>query len=97
MLVVCVQVNKHDIMKYTGDGMPPFCMITIKPISDEAAPPNLACTIFLSGVAKPNRLQLSREVENSYRQYCQFHQFFALGKLEAFDLKVYNKIVLVID
>ena len=70
MLVVCIQVNKRDIMKYTGDGDPPFCMITIKPISDEVAPPNLACTIFLSGADKPNRLQLTREVEISHGRLC---------------------------
>ena len=68
---VCIQVNKLDVMKYTGDGVPPFCMITIKPISDEIPPPNLACTIYLSGVAKPNRLQLTRKVETSHGRLCE--------------------------
>ena len=38
---VYIQVNKLDVMKYTGDGVPPFCMITMRPFSDETTPPDL--------------------------------------------------------
>ena len=62
---VCMQVNKYDVMKYTGDGVPPFCMITIKPISDETTPPDLKCTVFLAGTDALNRLQLTRKAANS--------------------------------
>ena len=72
MLVVCVciQVNKYDVMKYTGVGEPPFCMITIKPISDETTPPNLecTCTVVLGRVDIPNRLELARKVDYSGMQ-----------------------------
>ena len=60
---VNVQVNKRDVMKYTGDGEPPFCMITIEPISDETTSSHLECAVFLVGVEIPNRLQLTRTVE----------------------------------
>ena len=68
MFVVCIQVNKRDVMKYTGDGEPPFCIVTIKPISDETPPPDLECTVFLTGVDLPNSLQLTRKVEHSGNQ-----------------------------
>ena len=69
MLVVCIQVNKRDVMNYTGDGKPPFCMITIEPISDETTPSNLKnCSVFLVGVDVPNKLELTREVEYSSSQ-----------------------------
>lgn len=69
MFVVYIQVNKHDVMKYTGVGVPPFCMITIKPISDEITPPDLEeCSVFLIGVDVPNGLQLTRKVEYSNSQ-----------------------------
>ena len=69
MLVVCIQVNKRDVMKYTGDGEPPFCMITMRPISDETDPPSdLKCTVFLAGADAPNEFQLTRKVEYSGSQ-----------------------------
>ena len=66
---VCVQVNKCDVIKYTGDGEPPFCMITIEPISNVTTPLDLKCTVVLGGVDVPNRLQLTRTVE--YSQLCE--------------------------
>ena len=75
MFVVCIQVNKRDVMKYTGDGEPPFCMITIKPISDETIPSNLEkCTVYLVGVNVPNKLQLTRKVEYSNSQLCELNK-----------------------
>ena len=71
MFVVCIQVKKHEVMKYTGDGEPPFCMITIKPISDEITPSDLKCTVFLGGINVPNSLQLTRGVEYSSSQLCE--------------------------
>ena len=69
---MCVQVNKDDVTNYTGDGEPPFCMITIKPISDETPPSNLeTCTVFLVGADVPNSLQLTRKVEYSNSQTCE--------------------------
>ena len=68
---VCIQVNKYDVMKYTGVGEPPFCMITINPISDEATPSNLECTVNLVGADVPNSLQLTRDVEYSNIQLCE--------------------------
>ena len=69
MFVMCVQVKKRDVMKYTGDGDPPFCMISIKPISDETPPSNLEkCSVFLVGVDVPNELQLTRKVEYANSQ-----------------------------
>ena len=62
------QVKKRDVMGYTGDGDPPFCMITIKPISDETTPSDLKCNIFLQGIDAPNSLQLTRKVEHSGNQ-----------------------------
>ena len=73
MLVVCIQVYKRDVMKYTGDGEPPFCMITIESISDETPPPDLKCTVVLMGVDVPNRLQLTRTVEYSSSQLCELN------------------------
>ena len=66
---VCIlQVKKRDLMRYTGDGELPFCMITMKPISDETTPSNLECTVFLEGTDLPNVLQLTRQVEYSNSQ-----------------------------
>ena len=71
MLVVCVQVKKRDVMRYTGDGIPPFCMITIEPVSDDIPPPDLKCTVFLAGVDVPNSLQLTRDAEYLNSQLCE--------------------------
>ena len=71
MLVVCIQVKKRDVMRYTG-GVPPFCLITIKPISDETPSSDLEkCTVNLVGVDVPNSLQLTRKVEYSNSQLCE--------------------------
>ena len=64
MFVVCVQVNICDVMNYTGVGEPPFCMITIKHLSDETITSDLKCTVYLMGVNAPNRLQLSRKADS---------------------------------
>ena len=77
MYVVCIQVNKRDVMKYTGDGKPPFCMITIKSIYDETPPSNLEkCTVNLVGVNVPNELQLTRKMEysNIHDQLCELNK-----------------------
>ena len=71
MFVTCIQVKKHDVMKYTGDGEPPSCMITIKPINDEITLSDLECTVILAGVTAPNKLQLTRNVEYSASQLCE--------------------------
>ena len=63
-------MNKYDVMKYTGVGEPPFCMITFKPISNETPPPDLECTVFLVGVDILNRLQLTRKAEYSGIKLC---------------------------
>ena len=71
MLVVYMQVDKYDVMKYTGDGEPPFCMITIKKsISDETTPSSLKCTVVLGRVdtLKNDILQLTRKVDYSSMQ-----------------------------
>ena len=65
---VFFQVNKYDVMKYTDKGVPPFCMITIKPISDETTPSDLKFTVSLAGVNTPNILQLTRETDYSGSQ-----------------------------
>ena len=66
---VFLQVKKRDVMRYTGDGEPPFCMITIKHISDDTTPSDLKFDVCLGGVDKPTRLQLTRKVDS---QLCKF-------------------------
>ena len=62
MLVVCLQVNKCDMVNYTGVGDPPFCMIDIKAISNEITSPSLKFTVNLGGFA--TRIELAREAED---------------------------------
>ena len=66
MLVVCIQVKRYDVVKYTGVGEPPFCTIEIKAISNETTPANLKFTVNLGGFA--TRIELSREAVNPYGQ-----------------------------
>ena len=91
---MCIQVNKRDVRNYTGDGEPPFCMITIKLISDETPPPDLECTVILMGVDVPNRLQLIRKVEySSSSQLCELnmHIFFLSFKMCSYMYTVVTK------
>ena len=73
-------------MWYTGDSEPPFCMITIKPLSDETIPPDLKCTVFLVGVEVPNELQLTRKVEYS----CELNNCNDAQSLQVFDIYMYT-------
>ena len=65
---VYIQVNKRDVMNYTGNGDPPFCMITIEPNSDKTTPSNLKFHVRLGGVDVPNILQLTRKVDSQLRK-----------------------------
>ena len=69
---VYIQVKKRDVMNYTGDGEPPFCMIMI---SAEIVPSHLKFDVFLAGVDKPNRFQLTRETEYSNSQLCKLNEY----------------------
>ena len=73
MLFVHIQVKKRDVMNYTGDGEPPFCIITMKLATDETPPSDLKCTVFLAGIDAPNDLQLTRKVEYSGNQLCELN------------------------
>ena len=57
-------MSRSDIIDYTGEGMPPFCEMTLKAVPSKTTPPNLQFTVTLDGFRTPNNtLQLTRKAE----------------------------------
>lgn len=51
-------------MDYTGEGMPPFCKMTLRAVPGQTTLPDLQFTVILDGFYAPNNtLQLTREAE----------------------------------
>lgn len=59
---VYMQVNAGDVMKYTGEGDPPFCGMTLKAVNTPLS--DLEFNITLNGVKRPNNVfKLARKAE----------------------------------
>ena len=60
-----MQVNKDDILRYTGEGKPPRVVMLFSPVSDKTKPPDLQMiATFGAGVSmEPNIFQLHRKAE----------------------------------
>ena len=59
-------MSRSDIIGYTGDGMPPFCEMTLIHVAvpNKTTPPDLQFTVTLNGFQTPNNtLQLTRKAE----------------------------------
>ena len=57
-------MSRSDIIGYTGEGMPPFCEMTLIAVSSKTTPPDLQFTVILDGFDTPNNtLQLTRKAE----------------------------------
>ena len=53
-------MSRDDVLKYSGNGIPPFCKMTIKSNSDEGTPQDLQVHISFRGICLPNdRMKLS--------------------------------------
>ena len=51
-----MQVNAGDVMKYTGEGNPPFCEMTLRAVSAFTEPSDLEFDVIINGVKKPNKI-----------------------------------------
>ena len=51
-MVVYTQVSAGDIIKYTGEGDPPFCEMTLRAINSPLS--DLEFDVILNGVKRPN-------------------------------------------
>ena len=58
-----LQVQKEDIVGYTGEGKPPCIVMTLRAVSDETIPPYLQSTITLSGVDGVIKLSMTRKTK----------------------------------
>ena len=57
-----MQVSASDIMKYTGEGDPPFCEMTLRAVNTPLS--DLELDVILDGVKKPNNMfKLAKEAE----------------------------------
>ena len=57
-------MSRSDIIDYTGEGMPPFCEMTLRADPSQTTLPDLQFTVILDGFYAPNNaLQLTREAE----------------------------------
>ena len=59
-------MSRGDIIGYTGEGMPPFCEMTLKVVPNKTTPPNLQFTVILDGFYTQNdtnTLLLTRDAE----------------------------------
>ena len=51
---------------YTGEGEPPYIVMTLKAVSDETKPPKLTLPVALTGVRElNNRLEIERTAEGN--------------------------------
>ena len=57
-----MQVSAGDVMKYTGEGDPPFCEMTLRAVNTPLS--DLEFDVILNGVKKPsNKLKLAIKAE----------------------------------
>ena len=58
-----MQVSAGDVIKYTGEGDPPFCEMTLRAVKTPLS--DLEFKVFLNGVKSPNNvLKLARKAES---------------------------------
>ena len=51
---------------YTGEGEPPYFVMTLRAVSDETTPPDLSLTVTLTGVREQSKdLQIHRPAEGN--------------------------------
>lgn len=51
-MVVYMQVDASDVIKYTGEGDPPFCEMTLRAVNTPLS--DLEFDVILNGVKRPN-------------------------------------------
>ena len=56
-------MNTADVERYNGVGNPPVCIMTLRPVFDETATPDLTLPVILDGVKQPLTITLNRRVE----------------------------------
>ena len=60
--IIIMQVNAFDVIKYTGEGDPPFCEMTLRAVNTPLS--HLEFDVILNGVKKPNKmLKLAKKAE----------------------------------
>ena len=68
-MVVYMQVDASDVIKYTGEGDPPFCEMTLRAVNTPLS--DLEFDVILNGVKRPNhKIKLARKAE--FLQSTQF-------------------------
>ena len=57
-------MSRGDLIGYTGEGIPPFCEMTLRAVPSKTTPPDLQFTVILDGFQTPNNtLRLTRKAE----------------------------------
>ena len=89
-------MSRSDIIGYTGEGMPPFCEMTLRAVPSKTTPPDLQFTVILDGFdALNNTFQLTRKAEvvspvaivaigTEVGQLCNVMCFFVVTSLSMF-------------
>ena len=57
-------MSRSDITDYDGEGLPPFCKMTLRAFLSQTTPPDLQFTVTLDGFDTPNNtLKLDMKAE----------------------------------